>query len=159
MGRHERTYAGSPRGGTQGDREEDRQGDKERGFNPSHLSSPPLQPYHMNGAVRVPHTALFSLPYCPFIIITYYITCIIRTQYYFFFLHIILIESCRVLKKIRGRLQVEFIWSPGGLHLEFRWSSPGLQVYLVQICNFRYGSGGLHLNSVGECKVLHSRAM
>ena len=45
-------------------------------------------------------------------------------------------------------------WSSGGKQVEFIWSSPGVQVYLIQICKFKFVPGGLHLNSVGQCKVL-----
>jgi len=53
---------------------------------------PPPQPHCMNGAVCIPHAALFSLTsplIHPFIIITYYITCIIRYEYNFVFFYIL----------------------------------------------------------------------
>jgi hypothetical protein len=67
---------------------------RRRGFGPSPSSSPLLQPYRMNRAVCIPHAAPLSLslvtPYCPLyhyylLYYMYYITCIIKTQYYSFF--------------------------------------------------------------------------
>ena len=95
MGRHRRRYTG---GGTQGDGEEAckemgrRMGREMRrgGIQPlSFILSLPLQPYFMNGAVCIPHAAPFSLSchplLSPFIIITYYIMCIIQYNLFFYF--------------------------------------------------------------------------
>jgi hypothetical protein len=63
-----------------------------------------------------------------------------------------------------SELQVEFRWSSGGALLKFTWS-PGMFKYRYAYLSMfqvdsrwtpenHLESSGVHLNSVGECKVL-----
>ena len=58
MGEYKRRHARRCGGGLAG-----RQGGE---FSPFRLSSPPSQPHSMNGAVYIPHTALFGICTTPF---------------------------------------------------------------------------------------------
>jgi hypothetical protein len=97
---------------------------------------PPPQPHCMNRAACILHAALFSLfppLLSPLIIITYYITCIIRNQYNSFFIPICNFKkSCKVYKKTSGEVHLESRWTSSGIQVEFTWT-PGIFSINMQV--------------------------